>query len=34
MVVQLEAVKIYVAGVKAKRKDMIKLSLPPKLMVF
>jgi hypothetical protein len=37
VVVHLGAVKIYVAAVEAlrkKRKDMMKLSLPPKLMVF
>jgi hypothetical protein len=38
VVVHLGAVKIYVAAVKAgaqeKRKDRMKLSLPPKLMVF
>jgi len=37
IVVQLGAVKIYVAAAEAlsgKRKDRMKLSLPPKLMVF
>jgi hypothetical protein len=37
VVVQLGAVKIYVAAVEAlrkNRKDKMKLSLPPKLMVF
>ncbi len=35
MIVQVGAVKIYVAGVEAlrKKKDRMKLSLPPKLMV-
>jgi hypothetical protein len=38
IVVQLGAVKIYVAAaaeaLSGKRKDRMKLSLPPKLMVF
>jgi hypothetical protein len=37
VVVQARAVKIYVTAVEAlrkKRKDRMKLSLPPKLMVF
>jgi hypothetical protein len=34
LVVQVGAVKIYVAAVKALRKDRMKLSLPPKLMIF
>jgi hypothetical protein len=36
VVIELGAVKIYVAAVEAlrKKKDRMKLSLPPKLMVF
>jgi hypothetical protein len=35
VVVQLGAVKIYVAAVEAlRKKDRMKPSLPPKLMVF
>jgi len=38
VVVQVRAVKIYVAAaveaLRKKRKDRMKLSLPPKLMIF